>query len=152
MVKLDQEVIQLVQALEPHIQALAQKLWDKHPNNPKNKVAPAETVKTRMEHLVNVVLKEKLEAHYTEKFAHVPVPVLSIDYGKKYARIVRDNNTQRSVYFFVDLATGDVLKAAGWKAPAKGPRSNVYDADFGLSGIGPYGANYKINTGYDLGW
>ena len=38
--------------------------------------------------------------------------------GKKYIRVWHDNGTQRFVCFFVERATGDVWKAAGWKSPA----------------------------------
>jgi hypothetical protein len=41
-----------------------------------------------------------------------------VDKGKKYSRIWVDNGTQRFVCFFVERATGDVWKAAGWKGPA----------------------------------
>lgn len=51
------------------------------------------------------------------------------DIGKKYARVWHgephtDPNGEtryygKSVAFFVDLATGDVWKAAGWKGPAR---------------------------------
>lgn len=38
--------------------------------------------------------------------------------GKKYARVYRDcSNGQRFVDFFVEIATGDIWKAGGWKAP-----------------------------------
>ena len=44
--------------------------------------------------------------------------------GKRFVRIVMCSPS-RSVHAFVDLATGDLLKAAGWKAPAKGARGNI---------------------------
>jgi hypothetical protein len=42
--------------------------------------------------------------------------------GKKYVRIVESYNGSRSVYCFLDLE-GNILKAASWKAPAKGKRA-----------------------------
>ncbi len=50
---------------------------------------------------------------------------VSIEMGKKNARFVIDVGGQRSVLFFVELESGNILKAAGWKAPAKGVRGNV---------------------------
>jgi len=47
-----------------------------------------------------------------------------------------------SVHSFIDLATGDVLKAASWKVPAKHARGNIFDAHTGLRGMGPYGPAY----------
>jgi len=47
--------------------------------------------------------------------------------GRKYVRIVMKpkGDTGGSVHAFVNLENGDLLKAAGWKAPAKGARGNV---------------------------
>lgn len=46
--------------------------------------------------------------------------------GRKNVRIVMDyNGTGRSVHAFVNLETGDLLKSAGWKTPAKGARGNL---------------------------
>ena len=55
--------------------------------------------------------------------------------GKKYARIVRKDYTldstgarkynHGSAYGFVELATGNIYMAAGWKAPAKHVRGNI---------------------------
>jgi hypothetical protein len=52
---------------------------------------------------------------------------LEAEVGKRYIRLVIDWGGQRSVHAFVDIITGDLLKAAGWKAPAKGARGNVLD-------------------------
>jgi hypothetical protein len=46
----------------------------------------------------------------------------------KYLRIVNTRNGKpSSVHAFVDPRTGDVFKAAGYKAPAKGVRFNLID-------------------------
>lgn len=48
--------------------------------------------------------------------------------GQRNARVVMSTGgVGRSVHAFYDLRTGDVLKAAGWKAPAKGVRFNLLD-------------------------
>ena len=70
-------------------------------------------------------------------------PTLSIDWGRKNAKVVMDNNGQRSVHHFVELETGNILKAAGWSAPAKGIRGNIATATFGPNGnVDVYGARY----------
>ena len=74
-------------------------------------------------------------------FPTLPLPVLTLERGPKNVRVVREDG-QRSVFCFVNIATGDVLKAAGWKAPAKHARGNIYDADNGVGRIGPYGPAY----------
>jgi hypothetical protein len=50
----------------------------------------------------------------------------TVDAGNKYLRIVRTSAGSRSVCCFVEKSTGDILKAAGWKAPAKGARASIF--------------------------
>ena len=46
--------------------------------------------------------------------------------GSKYFKIVMNSgDNHRSVYCFIDKQTGDILKSAGWRAPAKGIRGSV---------------------------
>lgn len=54
---------------------------------------------------------------------------LDIEMGAKFARLVTGTQERhdRSVHAFVDLSNGDLLKADGWKRPAKGPRGNLLD-------------------------
>jgi len=79
------------------------------------------------------------------RFPDIPRDVLSIDpKGIKYAKIVRgrEGGPVDSVHCFVNKGNGDVLKAAGWKAPAKHARGNIFDDDHGASAMTPYGAAY----------
>jgi len=62
--------------------------------------------------------------------------------GSRYVRIVNVLGSQRFAYCFVDKTNGDVLKTDGWKKPAKHARSNIWDDDYGLSGLSVYGAKY----------
>lgn len=55
--------------------------------------------------------------------------------GKRFIRIVAEGNGQRSAWAFVDTTNGDVLKAAGWKAPAKGARGNIFDSKNGCGRV-----------------
>ena len=49
-----------------------------------------------------------------------------IEEGRKYHKIIMEcENGARSVHAFVDKKTGDVYKAASFKAPAKGIRFNL---------------------------
>ena len=50
-----------------------------------------------------------------------------IETGKKYYKVVMSAHGDRSVHCFVDKVTGDVLKSASWKSPAKGIRFNLLD-------------------------
>ena len=79
-----------------------------------------------------------------------------LDPGRKYIRVVRQEtwtDTQikgrvsDSVHAFIEASTGDIYKAAGWKAPAKnGARFNVMNDIAALIQVcDPYGSYlYKI--------
>lgn len=58
--------------------------------------------------------------------------------GRRFLKFTVGNR----VYCFVDMTNGDVLKAESWRKPAMHARSNVHDADFGLSGVNEYGGIY----------
>jgi hypothetical protein len=54
--------------------------------------------------------------------------ILEVTLGTKYARLVARgevSNTSRSAYGFIDLSNGDILKADGWKKPARRARGNI---------------------------
>lgn len=60
--------------------------------------------------------------------AHDPSKTeLGLEFGKKYIRITITTYGNKSVHCFVNSVTGDVLKAASYKAPAKGIRYNLLD-------------------------
>ena len=63
--------------------------------------------------------------------------------GKKYARIVESNISQKFAFCFIDLSNGDILKAASWASPAKHSRGNIFNknGDIGVA-VGRYGAKY----------
>lgn len=85
---------------------------------------------------------DKREAAMRERFPNaaadermaMPATTYSLDPLTKYVRVVQqygslNGNGQRLVHAFYDPRTGDVYKAAGWKAPAKGVRFNLLDDD-----------------------
>ena len=49
----------------------------------------------------------------------------TIDTGRKYHKVIMNAHGNRSVHAFIDKKTGEVYKAASWKAPAKGVRFNL---------------------------
>ncbi len=49
----------------------------------------------------------------------------TIDTGRKYHKVIMNACGNRSVHAFIDKKTGEVYKAASWKAPAKGVRFNL---------------------------
>jgi len=68
-------------------------------------------------------------------------PVYTAEVGRKYIRIVQ-NGHGRHVHCFIDAETGDVLKAATWKAPAKDARGNL------LTGFDEVEAVFDHHGGY----
>jgi hypothetical protein len=69
-------------------------------------------------------------------------PVVEVEVGRKYFKLVTVHSERsRSVHSFVDRVTGDVLKAAGWAAPAKGARFNLATGmNELLAAVDPYGS------------
>ena len=58
---------------------------------------------------------------------------ITIKTGRKFIKIIRDNSVwgivakSDGMHKGVPMKTGDVLKAAGWSAPAKHTRGNIFD-------------------------
>lgn len=59
----------------------------------------------------------------------VPPPKVTVTYGPRYARVIieREDGKRRTAHSFVDLTTGDILRAAGWRRPALHPHGSVKD-------------------------
>ncbi len=83
------------------------------------------------------ICQEISDAHMA-RFENLAKPRITTVRGVRYVKLVREG----SVHCFVDIKTGDVLKAATWRAPAKHARGNVFSADGGRGAMGPYGAHY----------
>lgn len=84
-------------------------------------------------------------AHYAKNLPTLTPTTLSTKAGRRYLKIIRnDSGGSRSVYGFVDLTNGNILKAATWKAPAKHARGNVLDASTWAKAHGPYGMSYLV--------
>jgi hypothetical protein len=49
--------------------------------------------------------------------------------GSKYFKVEMTSHGSRSVYSFIEKSTGNIFKAAGWSAPAKGIRGSVLIVD-----------------------
>ena len=99
--------------------------------------------KLRIEQFVTVVKAIRNE-YYARHFPSLEVEDIRIKWGRKYAKlvVVTPEGRDGSVYCFVNIENGDILKAASWNAPAKHARGNVNSDDLGASAVGPYGANY----------
>ena len=55
---------------------------------------------------------------------------IEFEEGSKYVKVVSLSWSSRSVHSFVEKATGDIWRAASWKAPARNfARGNVFKLD-----------------------
>jgi hypothetical protein len=84
------------------------------------------------------------EADRVARFAKLRPTVYTIETGIKNIRVVEQDSegNHRSVFCFIRKEDGAVLKAAGWKAPAKHARGTIYTDNPQEYGVGVYGANY----------
>lgn len=105
--------------------------------------------------------KDKLEklctVHQVENFPKAALLCdikMEFECGPKFIRVIRTEygvvdgvmnpamRQSRSAHCFIDRTNGDILKAAGWKAPEKkNPRGNIFGAD-PLRGVTAYGTVY----------
>ena len=101
--------------------------------------------KSRLE-LYMAMVQEKNDAYFKMMgFTFSDPPHVSADIGRKYARVVKNDqlNGSRSVHTFVNMDNGDIYKSGSWKAPApNGVRGNIFDTDLGESVVNEHGANY----------
>jgi hypothetical protein len=84
-------------------------------------------------------LQSYIDVHMGKHFPTNPrQEFYSID-GRRYIKVCIHGS---GVYCFIDKRNGDVLKPAGWTAPAKHARGNIFDESNGLKHCGPYGVAY----------
>jgi len=64
---------------------------------------------------------------------------LYVEEGRKYLKIVKDNDNQQIVWGFIvknddkKFRAGDILKAASWASPARNKaRGNILEEDFSM--------------------
>jgi hypothetical protein len=89
-------------------------------------------------------IKARTDARYAASYPSLTAPTYTVDpSGRKYLRIVVNDahGTSRSVFCFVRVEDGAVLKAEGWKKPAKHARGSIY-VNGGMDAVTEYGANY----------
>ena len=80
---------------------------------------------------------EAVRAHYKRNNFTFAVPFVEVSkISRKYAKLVSysvykdgggvETRGDDTVHSFVEVETGDIFKAASWKAPAKHARGNIY--------------------------
>ena len=87
-----------------------------------------------MDRLVENIHIEYERWNSNTEYPHVTPRVnITIKPGRKFIKIIRDNSVwgfvakTDGVHKGVPMIAGDVLKAAGWSAPAKHTRGNIFD-------------------------
>ena len=100
-------------------------------------------VQERLDGYVNMV-QNKMNSYWKRmEYTHAMPDDITVDYGKKYARVVHENGVQRSLNTFVNMINGAILKSGGWSKPApNGVRGNIFADDFGADVVNEYGASY----------
>ena len=93
-------------------------------------------------------VQEMIDTHFAANYKNLSPNKLSVQRGKRYVKIVTTcinasdgSEGQRSVWGFIDNSNGDILKAAGWKAPAKHARGNIFSANQ-FENVNEHGPNY----------
>lgn len=88
-------------------------------------------------------IQANVDAHYAKNYPRLtPEKIFAEPGGKRFVKIAKGVPGQpgKSVFCFVERSTGDVYKAASWKAPAKGIRGNIKNP--AESSCTVYGAKY----------
>ena len=88
----------------------------------------------------------KINYNYDTRFPNITRELLEskpVAASAKYVRVIKGG----AIYCFISLETGDIFKPAGYKAPAKGVRGNIFAEDNGVNCAGVYGISYMTNKG-----
>jgi hypothetical protein len=88
-------------------------------------------------------------ADYIAQYSHIERSWLEVEKGRRYAKVVvysKDRGREAGrdhTYCFIDMDSGDILKAGGPSGPQdQHPRGNIFAPDHGVSGVTWYGAAY----------
>jgi hypothetical protein len=89
------------------------------------------------------LINAKFAASYPNIVAMGGVPVLSVEFAVKYAKVFNNEHGRKtSIFAFINMENGDILKPATYKTPAKHARGNVFEDNYGLQHTTAYGPNY----------
>jgi len=110
---------------------------------------------------IEVAIHAHNKHNFTNIYEGVDHVYLRRDGGRKFLRITKTSNGSTSVYGFIALVdghskalgmykAGDVMMPAGYKAPARHARGNVFNDDGGTGCVGPYGVEYRRGPSYSF--
>lgn len=88
-------------------------------------------------------LQKLSDDYYASEFPSLSGPKIDSSEGGRYVKIIKSESASvgRSVHSFIDKMNGDILKPAGWNAPAKHARGNIFNRASWQT-VGPYGPAY----------
>ncbi len=81
------------------------------------------------------LLLVKIQENYDERGGYKGTLNLSLKPGRKFIKVVHDNSVWGfiakvdGVHKGLPMLKGDILKAAGWRAPAKHSRGSIFDSE-----------------------
>lgn len=85
------------------------------------------------------MVQRHIKQYYRERYPNLTPPTIMSKVGRKYTKIIIEDN-QKSVYCFIETATGNIFKAASWSNPAKGVRATLDTIDESKFPIGHFGS------------
>lgn len=95
-------------------------------------------------------LAEREVAYVRANYKNLTPSVFTTAAGRRFVKVIKGDakGGQRSVFCFVEKATGNIYKPAGWKQPTLNHvRGNIY-ADDCLKGTNVHGTNYVGAAAY----
>lgn len=100
------------------------------------------TYESAIDRLCDIVRK-KLEDYWDRQGFTMPIPQVKAIHGPKWTKIVRCEQTSQNVHCFVNKETGNIHKAASFRAAEKrNPRGNIYDEVSVLRGVTQFSVVY----------
>ena len=109
------------------------------------RVAPSTNMDTKTTEALTAfvaVCQSVIDAHFAKNLPTLTPDKITVEVGRRYAKLVKGVGNRRQVHCFVDLTNGDVLMAATFKKPAKHARGSIFSETHGEEAMTVYGAKY----------
>ena len=68
-------------------------------------------MQVRLDQYVGMIQQKQVDYFEAMNFTFSDPPTITVDYGKKYAKVVKNDNLNgaRSVHSFIDMSIGDII-------------------------------------------